>query len=50
MFPVSTDFTLPMPMQLESVDLGFNQLVGTLPESWSNLSKVSYRHEVVHSL
>ena len=39
MCPVSADTA----MQLDYVDLSFNQLVGTLPESWSKLSKVSDR-------
>ena len=31
---------LTLPMQLQDVDLSDNDLVGTLPESWSKLSKV----------
>lgn len=37
-------------MQLAYVNLEQNQLMGTLPESWSNLNSVSHRHQSVHLL
>lgn len=42
---VSAD--MPLPMQLQYLYLEQNQLEGTLPESWRNLSKVSYWHNAV---
>ena len=48
MCPVSADTLLPM--QLQDVDLSYNELVGTLPESWSNLSNVSLRQTSVDLL
>ena len=47
-FPVSTDTALPMQLQL--LDLSRNQLVGTLLESWSNLTQVIYWINSVHCL
>ena len=44
MCPASGD--TPLPIQLQYLYLEQNRLVGTLPESWSNLSKVSYWHEL----
>lgn len=37
-------------MQVESLTLEQNQLVGTLPESWGSLSSVSRLPESVHLL
>ena len=37
-----------LPMQLAYVDLQQNQLTGMLPESWSNLTRVSNWHHSVH--
>lgn len=33
-----------LPMQLTSLHLGGNRLVGTLPDSWGNFSSVSHQH------
>lgn len=37
-------------MQLSILDLTGNQLEGILPESWSNLTKVSHRYRSVYLL
>ena len=37
-------------MQLAYVNLEQNQLMGTLPESWRNLTSVSHWHQIVHVL
>ena len=36
---------IPLPMQLQRADLSENELVGTLPDAWNSLTKVSYRHK-----
>ena len=37
-------------MQLIGLDLSKNKLMGTLPESWRNLTKVSHRYLSVYLL
>ena len=39
-----------MLVQLAFLHLGGNRLLGSVPESWSMLSRVSCCHEVLHLL
>lgn len=43
-------FEAQVLLQLTFLDLGYNRLEGTLPESWSNLTSVSHCRNTVYLL
>ena len=47
---MSISSNIPLPLQLSGLYLGGNDLEGTLPESWSNLTNVSLYHDSLYLL